>query len=187
MDIKEKVKIFESSCQRLLRKEVSELNKTIDAEIEKQIKDELQEYQEREEFAYNKKIENLEKEYNKQIYSLEMDSKKEILNQKKIIQKDLKNEIIQLLKDFTKTQEYKSFLMSRIEETIQKLDNPTGSVLSLVPLDNEKYGDEIRSKYNVNIQIIDDKYIGGCILEDKVAGVYIDNTIQNSINEKIGE
>lgn len=185
MDIKEKMNIFEASCKELLRRDVMELNKNIDFEIEKQIKDELHEYQEKEELAYQKKLEKLEKEYNKQIYSLEMESKKEVLNQKKQIQKDLKKEVIQILKDFTKTLEYKSFLMNRIEETLQKLEDTNHSILRILKVDDEKYGDEIRQKYKLDIEIIEDKYIGGCILEDKVQGLYIDHTILNSINEKM--
>lgn len=185
MNIKEKEKIFEESCQRLLQKEVSELNKTIDLEIEKQIKDELQEYQKKEEVMYNKKIDKLEKDYNKQIYNYEMESRKEVLNTKKEIQKDIKKQVQNLLKDFSKTTEYEEFLFSRIDESIRQLPNLQNANLYLTNEDFMKFGNKIKSKYNIKLDIIDDKYIGGCILEDSIAGLYIDNTIQNSINEKL--
>ena len=92
MEIEEKINIIEESCKRLVKNEIAELNKDIDMEIERRIIDELTEYQEKEEFAYNKKIEKMEKDYNKKIYSLEMECKKELLNQKNLIQKDLKKE-----------------------------------------------------------------------------------------------
>lgn len=186
MNIQEKIEVFQTSCKNLLQKEASGLNKAIDSEIEKQMKDELQEYQKKEEFVYSKKLEKMKKEYNKQMYSLEMENKKEILNQKKQIQKDLKKEVSQALKDFTKTPEYKAFLLSRIEEVIEKLENTENSVLRLLQEDYEKYGDEISQKYHVKIETIEDKYIGGCILEDKVQGIYLDHTIQNSMDEKFG-
>lgn len=185
MNNQEKMKIFQESCQRLLNREVAELSKKIDTEIEQQIKDELQEYQEKEEFAYQKKLEKLEKDYNKQIYSLEMESKKDVLNQKKLIHKDLNKEVIQILKDFTKAPEYESFLMKRIEESIQKLENTNHAILGIVKQDEERYGNKIREKYQIEIKIIDDKFIGGCILEDEMAGLAIDDTIQNSIDEKL--
>lgn len=185
MNNQEKIKIFQESCQRLLNREVAELSKKIDTEIEQQIKDELQEYQEKEEFAYQKKLEKLEKDYNKQIYSLEMESKKDVLNQKKLIHKDLNKEVIQILKDFTKAPEYESFLMKRIEESIQKLENTNHAILGIVKQDEERYGNKIREKYQIEIKIIDDKFIGGCILEDEMAGLAIDDTIQNSIDEKL--
>lgn len=185
MNIQEKISVFEESCKRLLKKETTNLSKNIDTEIEKQIKDELEEYTEKEEFAYHKKIEKLEKELNKQIYSLEMESKKEILNQKKVMQKDLEKQVIQILKDFTKTPEYKNFLLTRIDETTQKLKHTNHSVLGILKQDNEKYGNEIRQKYDIAIKIIEDKYIGGCTLEDDIAGIYIDHTLANSVHEKL--
>ena len=183
MDIKEKENIFKASCQKIMMEEVAKLSKQIDDEIEKQIKDELEEYQEKEEFAYNKKIEKLQKDYNKEIFAKEMECKREVLNQKKIIQKDLQKEVVNLLKKFTETQEYRKFFMTKVDEVVAKVQDTSNSSLKILSKDNEKYGDEIRQKYNVNIQIIEDKYIGGCILEDNVQGLYIDNTLQNSVEE----
>lgn len=185
MNDQEKIKVFEESCQKLLNREVAELNKKIDTEIEQQLKDEIQEYQEKEELAYQKKLEKLEKDYNKQIYSLEMETKKEVLNQKKLIHKDLNKEVIHLLKDFTKTSEYEDFFMKKVEESIQKLENTEHAILGIVKQDEERYGKQIRKKYQIEVKIIEDKYIGGCILEDEMAGLAIDNTIQNSIDEKL--
>lgn len=185
MKTEEKIKIFEESCKRLLHREVSELNKNIDTQIEQQIKEELQEYEAKEEFAYQKKLEKMEKEYNKQIYSFEMESKKEVLNEKKLIQKDLEKQVIQILKDFTKTPEYQAFLIRRVDETVQSLKDTNHTVLGIVKQDEEKYGAEIRNKYNIQIKTIDDKYIGGCMLEDYVAGLSIDDTLKNSIDEKL--
>lgn len=185
MEIHEKIEIFQKSCDQLLRQEVTKRNQMLDAEIEQQIKNELQEYEEKEEFTYQKKIEKLEKEFNKQIYSSEMESKKEVLNQKKVLQKDLKKEIIQILKDFTKTPEYKDFLFHRIEETLQKLTHTNHAILGMLERDKEKYGNEIGVRYSIAIKVIEEPYIGGCILEDKVAGISIDHTLLNSVQEKL--
>ncbi len=185
MEIKEKIDIFEQSCHNLLKREMTELNKKIDTQIEKQILDEIQEYEEKEEFSYQKKLEKLEKELNKQTYSLEMENKKEILNQKKLMQKDLEKQIIEILKDFTQKPEYREVLQNRIEETLEKLNSTQHSVLGILKQDNEKYGDEIRQKYNITIKIIEDNYIGGCILEDDIAGLFIDNTFAGSVYEKL--
>lgn len=185
MKTEEKIKHFEESCQKMLNREVTELNKQIDSEIQKQMKNELEEYQEKEELAYQKKLENLQKDYNKQLYCLEMESKKEVLNQKKAIQKDLEKEVVNLLRNFTKTPEYETFLYTKIEQTIQKLENRNTAMLGLLAFDNQKYGEKIRQKYQMEIKIIEDSYIGGCILEDKTVGIYIDNTLAGSIQESV--
>ena len=72
MEIHEKIEIFQKSCDQLLRQEVTKRNQMLDAEIEQQIKNELQEYEEKEEFTYQKKIDKLEKYFNKQIYYSEI-------------------------------------------------------------------------------------------------------------------
>ncbi len=185
MNIQQKITLFEESCNKLLKRELTELDKNINTEIEKQILDELQEYEEKEEFSYQKKLEKLEKEYNKQIYALEKESKKEILNLKKSMKKDLEQQVIQILKEFTQKPEYQEFLLHRLDETIQKLNMTEHSVLGILKQDNERYGEQIRQNYNITIKIIEDSYIGGCILEDYVAGIFIDNTLANSVHEKL--
>jgi len=181
MNIQEKEKIFEKSIRKLMKKDVEELEKSINSEVETQIKSELQKYEEKEEFAYNKKLEKLEKDYNKQIYNLEIEHKKEILNYKKEIQNNLRTEIENSLKNFVNTKEYEDFLMNRIDEVLKKVTDTENVILGLTEVDFQKY----KIKYNINVKIIDDKYIGGCTLEDNINGIYIDNTILNSINEHL--
>ena len=185
MDIQQKIKIFENSCKKMLGKESAELNLAIDMDIQQQIKDEIEEYEKKEEFAYNKKIEKLEKDYNKEMYLLETDSKKEILKQKKLVQKDLLNEMITLLIDFTKSSEYTEFLKKRIEEVLSKINEPEQASLYLVSTDYDKYGKIISEQYKVQVQKADEKYIGGCILEDQKQGIYIDNTLYSSLEENL--
>ena len=181
----DKINIIEQSCKKLLKNEATELNRKIDYEIEKQIKDEIIEYQEKEEFNYNKKMEKMEKDYNKQVYSLEMDSKREILNQKKLIQKDLKKDVMQIMKNFVNSNEYETFLMSKIEEVIEKIPDTKNAILSITKNDKNKFGKIILEKFHIRIEEIEDSYIGGCILEDSSEGIFIDNTIKNSIDERL--
>lgn len=49
----------------------------------------------------------------------------------------------------------------------------------------EKYQLNLTKKYNVKLKQIDDKYIGGCIIENEAQGVFIDNTLLNKIEEKL--
>lgn len=184
MKIEEKMKIFEASCQKLLQKETMELNKNIDSEIEKQIKDELEEYEQKEELAYHKRLEKLEKDYNKQINAGQMESKKEILNAKKNWQKDLKKEVENRLKQYTNLPEYETFLFGRIEETLKKTETTQNCMLGITQQDYERFATKIQQKYQINLYTIANSYMGGCVLEDKQAGIYIDNTLQNSMEER---
>ena len=185
MNVDEKMKVFEASCHKLLRAETFTLSQTIDTEIESQIKDELKNYEEKEEMTYEKKLEKMEKDYNKQLYALEMQSKKEILMQKQNIKKEIQKQVTNILKDFTNTEEYKIFFMQKLDESFQKLKQKENALVGILEKDNQKFREAILRKYPVSIFIMDDKYIGGCIVENKQEGIYIDNTILNSINEKL--
>ena len=68
---------------------------------------------------------------------------------------------------------------------ISKIDNVENIYIGLTNTDIEKYGKSIKQMYKINIKQIDDKFIGGCILENRVQGIFIDNTILNSINEEL--
>lgn len=185
MNIVEKEKVFEDSLQKLLQREMTELEKKINLEIESQIKDELEEYQTKEELVYHKKMEKLEKEYHKQINQLEMENKKEILEEKKNIHKNLKKEIEKIFVDFVQNSEYEAFLMARIEQVLSKIPDSEGAILGITKQDYEKYQHQIQERFQVQVNVIENQYIGGCVLEDKQAGMYIDNTIQNSIHERL--
>ncbi len=184
MNIEEKTKIFEASCQKLLQKEITQLNKNIDSEIEKQIKDEVEEYEQKEEVTYNKRLEKLEKDYNKQMYLMQMESKKEILEAKKEWQKDLKKEVENRVKNYVNTPEYETFLFARIDETIRKTTQTQNCTLGITQQDYEKFASKIQEKYPIKLYQIANSYLGGCVLEDKNAGIYIDNTLQNSMEER---
>lgn len=185
MNINDKVNIFTSSMKKFFEKDICLLEKNINSDIENQIQSEIEEYQKIEELAYQKKLEKLDKEFNKQIYLLEMESKKEILNEKKKLQKELENEVIKLLKDFTNNIGYEDFLYKNINEILDKVKYSSNSILSITSKDFDRFGEKIKQKYNINVEIMEEKYIGGCIFEDRLEGIYIDNSIKNGINEKI--
>ena len=58
--------------------------------------------------------------------------------------------------------------------------------MRLLPTDLEKYGEEIQKTYHVKMQTMANEYMGGCMLEDETHGLFIDHTIQNSMDEKFG-
>lgn len=68
---------------------------------------------------------------------------------------------------------------------ISKIDDIENTYIGLTKKDLEKYGDIINQKYSLEIREIDDKYIGGCILENNIQGIFIDNTFLNSISEQL--
>lgn len=68
---------------------------------------------------------------------------------------------------------------------LKKIENKEDTSIGITKFDIEKYKSIIISKYNIEIKEIEDKYIGGCILENIKQGIFIDNTLLNKIDEKL--
>lgn len=68
---------------------------------------------------------------------------------------------------------------------MSQIEIPEGTVIGLTSKDIEKYGVSIKEVYNISLKEIPIKYIGGCILENKIQGIFIDNTLLNSVNERL--
>lgn len=183
MDLEKKLKEFEESCLGIASKEAMELKKEIEQEIENQMKTELDEYNQRKEWNYNKTIEKLEKDYMKEVFKIQTDCKKEILNAKNEIYKDLKLEVINRIKEFTSKNEYKNFLLQLVKQSLEYTNSEDDIILGLTKSDLEKYKSDILNIRDVSLKEIDDKYIGGCIIESD--NIFIDNSLINNIEEKM--
>ena len=90
MDLDNKIKKFEQSCERLAQIDAEKLNEKINTEIEEQINVELTEYVKKQEASYKKQCEKIVKDYNKALFEYEVECKKNVQNVKNIIKKELK-------------------------------------------------------------------------------------------------
>lgn len=68
---------------------------------------------------------------------------------------------------------------------LTKIDDKAETYIGLTKADIEKYSDILIAKYNLQLKEIDNKFIGGCILENEPQGIVIDNTLLNKIDEKL--
>lgn len=185
MNLEKRLKEFEESCLGMASNEASVLKQEIEAEIEEQIKTEIEEYINRKNWNFNKTIEKLEKNYMKEVFKFQTDCKKEILIAKKEIDLDLKKEVTNAINNYTETEKYKEYLFNNISNAINCLENKDKVILGLVNKDIIRYKDEIIQKFNVETKVIDDFYIGGCIIETDT--IRIDNSLKNNIEEKMQE
>ena len=55
----------------------------------------------------------------------------------------------------------------------------------MIKKDIERYGKKVEEKMSIVIKELPEKYIGGCTIENKNEGIFIDNTLLNSINERL--
>lgn len=184
MNIDDKIKKFEQSCEKLAQMDAEKLNEKINNEIEEQIETELEEYIKKQEIAYKKQCEKVVKEYNKSLFEYEVECKKSIQNVKDIINRELKDEIVKRLQVFTDRQEYVQYLLKNINDALKVVDNDSTSVIYVTKKDSEKYF-EVLNKYNFQIGQLDDCFIGGCKVKSDKLGVVVDNTLKSNLDEKM--
>ena len=95
--------------------------------------------------------------------------------------KEIENVICKMLD----TPLYEEFFFNTLEETLEKVNIDNNTIIGVVKEDYNRYSENIEIKYNVKCKIIDDKFIGGLILENK--NVLIDNTLKNAIEENVNK
>lgn len=183
--MEDKMKDFAISLAQMSMLDSKKLKEEVDNEINSSIEEELEEYKAKKQANYEKLMEKMEKDYNKQIFAYEMQSKKAIINEENKILQEIKQEAIKRLKELIQKENYESFLESKIQEGLVVIENNEKTSCGITKKDREKFEGILTQKFKLNLFEIDEKYIGGCILENQEEGIYIDNTIQNLVNEKI--
>ena len=185
MKLEEKLKEFEESCLNLASKESEKLKDEISKELEEQMKAELDEYKARKDWNFEKSVEKIEKDYMKNIFYYQTACKKDILKARENLEIDLKQCVIKKLEEYTENDDYKNYLLKSIEFVISNANNIDNFSIGITSKDFGKFGEIIKEKNNVEIFEIDNSYIGGCVLKSN--SVYIDNTMLNSLEEKLKE
>ena len=125
----------------------------------------------------------MEKEFYKQIYSYELEQKKKIIDTVKKQSLELIKEIENVICKMLDIKLYEEFFFNTLKETLEKVNIDNNTIIGVIKKDYDRYSENIEIKYNVKCKIIDDKFIGGLILENK--NVLIDNTLKNAIEENV--
>lgn len=81
------------------------------------------------------------------------------------------------------TKLYEEFFFTTLNETLEKVNIDNDTIIGVIKKDYDRYSISIQTKYGLKCKIIDDKFIGGLILENK--NILIDNTLKNAIEEKV--
>lgn len=81
------------------------------------------------------------------------------------------------------TKLYEEFFFTTLNETLEMVNIDNNTVIGVIKKDYDRYSISIQTEYGLKCKIIDDKFIGGLILENK--NVLIDNTLKNAIEEKV--
>lgn len=187
MTVEEKIRKFREDCLEFANKDSKSIEDKINEDLNTKVNEEITEYKNNSLRKYEKKIYKIEKDYNIELFNLMNEYKIYLSNKEKELRKNLKSELILKIKEFTDSNEYKEYLFKNIKQTIKKLEEEKQTLgkIYIIEKDFIRYGKEINEEFGVNIEEIENKYIGGSIGINTLENIYIDNTFKTSIEDEI--
>ena len=184
-EIIRKIDKIKNNCINTAKQENSELKLEND-KTEKELLDQMVEKYELEaRKKFDDEVNKLSKNYNKNIFNYEMESKKKLAKFKNTLLLNIHRVLIEKFIAFLETEEYKTFLKDNMAKVLAKVDSNENCTVYITEKDDNRFGAELRAEFGVHIETIDDDYIGGCILINKLEKISIDNTLKNNIYERI--
>lgn len=187
MDIAEKMDKFKEDCLMQAKKEAEELEKEIIEQVENQVKDEMEPYNIRQEIKFNRAMKKIEKDYFASLYALESEKKQKIIKKQEELKEDFRLNLKEKIINFTKSQEYKDYLLDSIKKAVQNItENENEIILYITENDINLYGAIVKKEYpNVQIESIDNTFLGGCRCFNKSKKIFMDNTLSLAIEEQV--
>ncbi len=184
IDVNKKIEKIEKNCIETAKKELALLKNENDTFSEEKILEKVDNYKIELSKKYELELNKIKREYNRNIYDYEMNAKRRVNNVKEIYICDIENKIKKELENFVDSDEYELFLFRNIENMLKKVSN-SKCIISITEKDYNKFHNKIATRFNANIEKIDNGNIGGCILTNLEDKISIDNTLKNNIEEKI--
>ncbi|RBP42774.1 V-type ATP synthase subunit E [Garciella nitratireducens] len=156
-------------------------------EVEKKNKEVIQSKQkeiEKKCIDLNRKMhKKIELESQKIISNAKLEARNKTLTIKKELLEQFMQEILDSLKNFTETEDYKIYLKKTLENVKDFLRDNTVKIY-LTKKDVEKFASEIKSKYpQIEIAEMEEENIGGMILESTINSERIDATLRTKVRD----
>lgn len=180
-----KMEKIKKSCMETARKELIILKQENDSFSNEQINQMIDFYKEELANRYSNELNKIEREYNKDLFDFEMEERMRVNKFKKSLKDNIKSEVINELKKFVSSKEYEYYLIENINSVLKKIKYSNNCLICITEKDYEKYNDILKSKFNLKVEKMDDDNIGGVIIIDENSKISIDNTIKNSVEEKM--
>lgn len=186
VDIDKKLKMLEESSMESAKKDAEILGEKINNIAQKKIEEKVDDYREFLADKYEKEVNKIIRNYNKNIFDYEKEDKMKIINFKQNLVSNIETKVKEKLNIFVNSYEYKEYLLKNISDTLIKVHSENSFCkVYIIEKDFYKFKDEILKNFNIELDKIDNKNIGGCIAENRDMKILIDNTIKTNIEENI--
>lgn len=185
--IQEKIDTFRLNCYEMAVNDANELSASIEEKINKNIKDEIEVYEQEASKKCEKKSRRLEQNYNSQIFDEQNMARHAVIDAENAIKEDLRTTVTHKIKEFVNSEAYKNFLINNINKSLTKLKINGGDIIKIgiTTDDFSKYKAEIEEKFNAQAEEISNKNIGGSICVNESKNISVNNTLKTLIEENL--
>lgn len=184
-EINRKLEKIKNNCINTAKQENAELKLEND-KVEKELLEKMvTEYELEVQKKYENEINKLNRDYNKNIFNYDMESRRKLTKFKDTLILYVHKKLIEKFIQFSDTEEYRDFLRNNIRQVLSKVSSNGDCTVYVTNRDMERFGNDLRNEFNVELQTIEDSNIGGCMLINDSEKVSIDNTLKNNISERM--
>jgi len=153
---------------------------------EQKIEKSKQEQLEKSYFMIQNKSEEIKKQCKREVAKRSLDAKRSLLIKRNEITLRVFENVKNKLLEYTKTQDYKQYLIKTIAE-FSKI-NSYESIDILIRSEDMKFSDDIKTAYakNCNVKEFPSIKVGGFIARNDEIGVYFDETLEKKLEAQKG-
>ena len=180
LNYEEKLQSIENVCNNKARLQKLDLEQKLKDKIGKSIQEEMDKYRSKQEARKKNTLYKMEKQYNTNLWQLENEYKQKYIELRTSINNRLREELKIELQNYAKSEQYLNYLRKNINNALNSIEDKQNIIIYLTSQDRQRLSQEF-----TNIEVMDDKYIGGCIV--KGDSQIINNTILENLEEKIDE
>ena len=180
LNYEEKLQSIENVCNNKARLQKLDLEQKLKDKIGKSIQEEMDKYRSKQEDRKKNTLYKMEKQYNTNLWQLENEYKQKYIELRTSINNRLREELKIELQNYAKSEQYLNYLRKNINNALNSIEDKQNIIIYLTSQDRQRLSQEF-----TNIEVMDDKYIGGCIV--KGDSQIINNTILENLEEKIDE
>lgn len=180
-----KLEKMNKACQEIARKELILLKKENDSFSSEKIDQMVDEYKEELAVKYSNEINKIQREFNRNVFDFKQKQRMRVNDFKQSLKDDLVIQITKEIEKFTDSYQYEEYLINNIKNVLKNINDVSKCVIYITEKDYNKFYEKLTFEFNLKLEKMDNKNLGGCIVVDKIAKVSLDNTIKNNIEEKV--
>ena len=136
---------------------------------------------------YEKELSKATQEKDSLISKAKIEARKALMSARNEIVASILNELTDRLGIYSKSPEYKNYLMSNIKEAFSVV--PAGNFTVYVTPDDFSTYQALIEQLSPNLTLLqgDPSMIGGCVLAAQMQGIFVDNSFKNKIANSVDE